>query len=257
MIVTDTGRGTVFVLDPDGKQFLQLGGDQRQVRMRIPISVAVDAEDNIYVGDNGQGAIFVFGPDLVFRTMLTAPGQVESPTGIAIDTDRGRLYAVDTRQHALLAFDLTSGTLVQQIGGKGDQPGEFGWPSGVAVGPDGKVYVSDTMNYRVQVFDPDLEFIHAFGALGVNPGEFRRTKGIAVDAEGLIYVVDSDFNNFQIFDTEGLPLLFVGSYGRRPGQMIMPTGIAIQRATRRIYVTEQVTQRIQVFERTELGAGGN
>jgi len=257
IIVADTGRGTVFVLDPDEKRFSQLGENQRQVRVRIPISVAVDADDNIYVGDNGHGAIFVFGPDLEFKKMLTTRGQLEAPTGIAIDTQAARLYAVDTRQHALLVFDLRTGAQSQRIGRRGDQPGEFGWPSGVAVGPDGNVYVSDTMNYRVQVFDRDLEFIREFGALGVNPGEFRRPKGIAVDAQGLVYVVDSDFNNFQIFDTEGLPLLHVGSYGPRPGQMIMPTGIAIDRESRRIYVTEQVTRRVQVFERTGPDAGGH
>jgi DNA-binding beta-propeller fold protein YncE len=121
------------------------------------------------------------------------------------------------------------------------------------VGPDGKVYVSDTMNCRVQVFDRELGWLRSFGSLGVTPGQFRRPKGIAVDRDNVVYVVDSDFNNFQMFDDKGRPLLAVGQYGPRPGQMILPAGIAVGREQRRVYVTEQVSRRVQVFERVGPG----
>lgn len=90
-------------------------------------------------------------------------------------------------------------------------------------------------------------------SLGMQPGQFRRPKGIAVDRDKIVYVVDSDFSNFQMFDDEGRVLLYVGSYGARPGQMIMPAGIAIPWGQRRIYVAEQITRRVQVFERIDQG----
>lgn len=254
VFVADTERSAVFVLDLRARRFLQLAGGQTQVALRIPTGVAVDSRDNIYVGDNGHGAIFVFGPDLDYLGTLTKPGDLETPTALAVDAGRDRLYAVDTRRHAVVSFDLAKGRLIKRVGKKGSEPGEFGWPQGIAVGPDGNVYVSDTMNYRVQVFDRDLTWLRSFGSLGVEPGRFRRPKGIAVDGDGIVYVVDSDFNNFQMFDDQGRVLLAVGQYGARPGQMVLPAGIAISRDRRRIYVAEQVTRRVQIFERVGTAA---
>ncbi len=249
VFVADTLRAQVIMFDFDRRRFVQVGGGASQVSFRVPIGVAVDARDNLYVSDNGHGLIFVFDPDLKYLGALNKPGELQAPTGIAIDFRRDRLYAVDTRRHSLSTYDLSSGRRVKQIGEKGSEPGQFGWPSGVAVGPDGLVYVSDTMNYRVQVFDPELRFVRSFGSLGVNPGQFRRPKGIAVDADHIVYVVDSDFNNVQLFDDQGRPLLAVGSYGPRPGQMLLPAGVSVHGGRAKIYVTEQGNHRVQVFER--------
>ena len=251
VFVADSERAAVFVFDPAGRRFRRLGGDSPQVPLRIPIGLAVDGRGNVYVGDNGHQAIFAFGPDLNYLGTLTKQGEVEAPSGLAVDLRTDRLYVADTRRHEVLSYNLESGRLLKRVGGKGSGPGEFGWPHGIAVGPDGKVYVTDTMNYRVQVLDRDLRFLRSFGSLGVNPGQFRRPKGIAVDRQNVIYVVDSDFNNFQMFDTEGRPLLAIGRRGERPGEMVLPAGIAVSATSRRIYVAEQLTRRVQVFERVD------
>lgn len=253
VFVADTEKSAVFVLDLRARRFLQLGVAQTKVALRIPTGLAVDRRDNVYVGDNGHGAILVFGPDLGYLGTLTKPGDLETPTALAIDPTRDWLYAVDTRRHAVVAYDLAKGRLVKRIGKKGSEDGEFGWPQGIAVGPGGRVYVSDTMNYRVQVFDRDLNWQRSFGSLGVAPGQFRRPKGIAVDGDGIVYVVDSDFNNFQMFDDQGRALLAVGQYGPLPGQMVLPAGIALSHDQRRVYVAEQVTRRVQIFERVGPG----
>ena len=249
VFVADSVHAAVFAFDFRQQRFLRIGSAQSQALLRIPIGLAVDARDNLYVGDNGHGTIFVFGPDLNYLGTLSKPGELVAPTGLAVDSKTDRLYAVDTRRHVLVVYDLASGRMLRRVGKKGSQPGEFGWPSGVAVGPDGLVYVSDTMNYRVQVFDRDLKVIRTFGSLGIYPGQFRRPKGIAVDRDNIVYVVDSDFNNFQMFDSQGRPLLAVGSFGQRPGQMVLPAGIAVHGEQARIVVAEQLTHRIQVFER--------
>ena len=55
---------------------------------------------------------------------------------------------------------------------------------------DGNVYVTDTMNNRVEIFDADGKFISTFGKNGDGPGYFARPKGIAVDSDGHIWVAD-------------------------------------------------------------------
>jgi sugar lactone lactonase YvrE len=156
---------------------------------------------------------------------------------------------VRSDRHTLIVYELATGRLLHRVGKRGAGPGEFNFPTAVAVGPDGRVYVSDTMNYRVEVFSASLEFVSSFGSLGVRPGQFRRPKGIAVDADNVVYVVDSDFNNFLMFTAEGETLMWVGELGERPGQMQLPAGIAVDRLRRRIVVTEQVNRRVQQFER--------
>ena len=249
IIVADSAQASVVVMDPARRQFMPIGEYTKQVSCRVPGGLAVDAANNIYVGDTGLNRILVFGPDLSFRSAIGEKDEFEAPSGLAIDDSRRRLYVVDARKHVLLVYGLADGKLQARAGKRGTDEGEFNFPTAVAVGPDGHVYVTDTMNYRVQVFGPDLKFVRSFGSLGVRPGQFRRPKGIAVDADNVVYVTDSDFNNFQMFNPEGQPLMWVGQMGERPGEMLLPGGIAVDRQRRRIVVCEQYNRRVQVFER--------
>jgi sugar lactone lactonase YvrE len=248
-IVSDTAQAAVFVMDAERHTFTAIGAHTNQAPFRVPVGVAVDAANNIYIGDSGLARVLVFGPDLALKRTIGRQSELVAPSGLAVDDSRGRLYVVDARRHVLVVYELATGRLLRTVGKRGAGSGEFNFPNAVAVGPDGRVYVSDTMNYRVEVFDADLAFVSSFGTLGVRPGQFRRPKGIAVDADNVVYVVDSDFNNFQMFTAEGETLMWVGELGERPGQMQLPAGIAVDRVRRRIVVTEQVNKRVQQFER--------
>jgi DNA-binding beta-propeller fold protein YncE len=249
VIVADPATASVAVMDPRRHAFTTIGESSKPALFRTPFSVAVDEANNIYVGDTTLGRVLVFGPDLAYRATIGQKGELESPTGLAVDDARHRLYVVDARRHSVLVFELASGRLTDWMGGRGVGPLQFNFPTGVAVGPDGRIYVTDTMNYRVQVIDPQLRFVRAFGSLGIKPGQFRRPKGIAVDADSVVYVADADFNNVQLFTPEGQPLMWVGEFGIRPGQMVLPAGVAVDRTRHLIYVAEQITKRVQVFER--------
>ena len=254
VIVSDTALAAVFVMDAERHTFTAIGEHTKQAPFRVPVGLAVDAANNIYVGDSGLARVLVFGPDLAMVRTIGREKELLAPSGLAIDDTRGRLYVVDARRHVLLVYELETGRLLRTVGRRGAGPGEFNFPTAVAVGPDGRVYVSDTMNYRVQVLNANLDVVSSFGSLGVRPGQFRRPKGIAVDADNVVYVVDSDFNNFQMFTAEGETLMWVGELGERPGQMQLPAGIAVDRLRRRIVVTEQVNKRVQQFERIALAA---
>lgn len=103
------------------------------------------------------------------------------------------------------------------------------------------------MNFRVQIFEEDGEFISRIGEIGDAPGRFARPKGVAVDSEGHIYVVDAAFNNVQIFDQDGKLLLIFGEMGKGPGKFWLPAAMYIDKDDK-IYVADQYNSRIDVFQ---------
>ncbi len=249
IIVADPAMAAVAVVDGQRRMFTTIGETSKQAMFRTPFSVAVDEANNIYVGDTSLARVMVFGPDLGYKTTIGAKGELAAPTGLAVDDARHRLYVVDARRHSVVVFELPSGRHLETVGGRGAGPRQFNFPTAVAVGPDGRVYITDTMNYRVQVLDAELRFVRAFGSLGVQPGQFRRPKGVAVDGDNVVYVADAEFNNIQLFNADGQPLMYVGEFGTRPGQMLLPGGVAVDRLRHRVYVVEQMNKRVQVFER--------
>ena len=117
----------------------------------------------------------------------------------------------------------------------------------MALDDKGFVYVSDTLNSRMQKFDPDGKFVTSFGQLGTNWGEFDKPKGVAVDTFGNLYAVDSGWSNVQIFNPKGQILLFFGGRGPVPGMLKNPLAIAIDK-NNKIYVGDYLNHRIEVYE---------
>jgi DNA-binding beta-propeller fold protein YncE len=244
--VTDSGQGLVFVFDRDNKQVSYLGRGA-QVRLRVPIGIAVDAKDRVWVADAVGQHVYAFDPDGTVLMALGQQGEMENPTSVAMDDARHRIYVVDSRQHHVLVYDTESGRLVSTFGGRGSGDGQFNFPTNVALDREGRVYVTDTMNFRVEVFSPEGKFLETWGEQGNRFGEFLKPKGIALDTFQNIYVVDSDFDNFQIFDQQKHLLMFLGGMGNSPGTFWLPAGIHIDR-NNRIYVADQNNRRIQIFQ---------
>jgi len=229
---------------------VEVRGGSARAALALPIGVAVDAEDRLFVSDSFNHTITCFDPA---GKVLAQFGreELERPGGIAIDRERHRLYVADAKANRVAVFDTENFKLERTVGGPSTpgaaESGRFAAPTNVAVDSKGNLYVTDTWNHRVQVFDRRGRFLRAFGSHGTRPGNFVRPKGIAVDSEGHVYVVDAEFNNFQVFTPDGQPLLAVGNLGSQPGQFILVAGICID-SQDRIYTTEQEGGRVQIFQ---------
>jgi len=210
--------------------------------------VAIDQEGRVYAGDSGYKTVFVIDRKKGVADRLFSPDySFDSPGGLAVDEKRKRLVVPDAKRHNVSVWSTEDGKLLFTFGKRGDKEGEFNFPYSAAVDKDGNIYIVDSGNFRVQVFDPEGKHMFSFGSVGLEPGSFARPKGIALDSDGNIYVVDATFSNFQIFDPKGRVFLAVGTNGEEPGKFSLPVGITIDDKDT-IYVVDQMNKRIQVFQ---------
>ncbi|MFQ5442312.1 MAG: 6-bladed beta-propeller [Thermodesulfobacteriota bacterium] len=244
--VTDTAYADVFIYDPVNEKSTSIGTMGSHLLSK-PIGVATDSTGRIFVADTRVDKVVVVSPEGRFITYMAPDKPFEQPSGIAIDEPHNRIYVVDTHQHNVRVFDFKTLKYIKTIGGRGAEEGRFNYPSNITVDKDGKLYVVDTMNARVQIFDKEGRFLLTFGRFGDIAGEFARPKGIGVDSEGHIYVADAAFNNVQIFDQEGRILMAFGGYGNGRGLMILPAGLYIDKDDY-IYVVDSWNARVVVYE---------
>jgi len=242
--VTDPGIACIHIFDLKRKKYsriCEIGGEN----LLSPIGITVNANGEIFISDSILKNVFVFDKAGKYLRSVVPPEGFIRPTGIAIDEDR--IYVVDTHKHQVSVFLQSSGAYLFSFGRPGSDKGEFNYPTNVWIGRDNRIYIMDSMNFRVQVFNKNGEFLYTFGKLGDGSGNFSKPKGIAVDSDGNIYITDAHFDNVQIFDKDGKFLLWVGNSGRKNGEFFLPAGIFIDRDDR-IYVADSYNNRLQIFQ---------
>ncbi len=264
LYVVDTGVTSVMVFDFDNHKLERLGGRGRG-HLKNPLAVTSDQKGNIYVTDIGGGRVMVYDSTLTFIRAFGGKKILLRPAGIVINEELNRAYVVDTWAHQIKIFELESGKVIKVVGrdepepeektdgvldqvqNRGSGEGELSFPTYIAISPTGKIYVVDTMNFRVQVFTGDGEFDHAFGKIGNLPGNLYRPKGIGLDSDGHVYVADASFSNVQIFQDDGTLLLNFGQFGAGLADLRLPAGMYISKDDK-IYVVDQFNHRVQIYQ---------
>jgi uncharacterized protein (TIGR03663 family) len=214
------------------------------------------------VSDPYESATVLLAADQIFGSDRYPLG-LNAPRSIAVGL-QADFYIADSRNHRILHI-ASDGSLLQQVGTfadvfTSDAPiGAFNEPWGIAVGPDGSVYVSDTWNHRVQKFTGDLRPVKMWGQYGQpvpdvpeSASSFWGPRGIAVDARGNVLIADTGNKRIVIFDKDGNYISEFGTAGFDPGQFDEPVGIAVS-PSGMVYVTDTWNQRIQAFIPSEDG----
>lgn len=153
---------------------------------------------------------------------------------------------VDTQKQVSLRSNLS-------FGAPGSEPGRFNGPKGIALDKAGNIYVTDSINHRIQKFDPNGNYLAQVGKQGLGNGEFKEPWGVAVDASGNVYVADTWNHRIQKFDSQLRFITRWGEFGdsggtaqREQGKFYGPRAIAFD-ATGNLYVTDTGNKRIQKF----------
>lgn len=245
LYASDFGQLQVFVFDLVNRQVKLWGPFDR------PFGLALDRKENLYVVEQASATIHVLDREGKKIKAIRHPDLVR-PADIVIDRERGRLYVADparksSEEHTVKIFDM-EGNLVGKIGeGKGEAPGRLYFPTYLALDHSGNLYVSSTLNARVDVFSPEGKYLKSIGQRGNAFGMFDKPKGIALDRFDNVYVADSGWSNVQIFNQQGQVLLFFGGRGAYPGLLKNPTGLAIDKDNR-IYVADLLNYRVTVYQ---------
>lgn len=215
-------QGTAVQSDPYKKGAIVLPSDQilgSSNQLKTPRGIAIAPDGSVLVADAGNNRIVHFDANgnLLQIWGKASPGcpypQVPpanvplgtfcEPWAVAASPDGKWVYVADTWNHRIQKFSA-DGTPIKAWGTPNYDPassGPFGlWgPRGIAVDAQGRVFVTDTGNKRVVVYDADGNFITQFGGGGISPGQFEEPVGLAFDAQGNLYVADTWNQRIQVF----------------------------------------------------------
>jgi DNA-binding beta-propeller fold protein YncE len=218
---------------PDGMSFVEA------------TSVAVDANDDVYVFNRGKHPVIVF--DRAGRFKRTwGEGQFRRAHGITVGPD-GTLWLTDDLHHTIRQF-TPEGKCLLTIGDpdtpstlQGGQP--FNRPTHVAISPKtGDVFISDGYgNSRVHKYDPKGRHLLSWGEPGTDPGCFNLPHNIATDAAGLVYVADRENHRVQIFDA-------LGRYLAQWNNLHRPCGLAADARLGDIFFVGELPSHLAVNE---------
>ena len=187
--VADSGLGRVVRLSPTGEALGSIG----EGVLQRPTGLARDAAANrLYVADSGAHDIKVFDDEgnLVARLGRhgEGPGEFNGPTFLA--RAGGALDGADHLDGRAQVLAL-AGTPRAGSGQRGRYGGNFTRPKGVAVDPDGNVYVVESYYDHLLVFDGAGRFLLPLGGTGSEMGQFFLPSGTWIDPRGRVFIADT------------------------------------------------------------------
>jgi DNA-binding beta-propeller fold protein YncE len=248
--VTDTNHKQVQVFDTSGTPIFIFGNEgEGEGEFKFPYGITGDKEGNVYVADLYNGKISIFSKKgkfiKYFQEKDSKSLSITSPGGLRIYDEK--LYVTDIESKKVIVFNLDGKKLLEisQVSNKEDQ---LNSPNAVAIDKDENIYVSDSGNQRVVVYDKKGTFIRTInGNKDENSdSKFTNPRGLAVDSNGILYMIDNMTHFVYGFDEKGEQVYQFGGLGAENEQFFLPNGLFIDEKSQ-LYITDTFNQRVAVY----------
>ena len=196
------GNHRVQKFDANFEYLLQFGGKgEKDGQLDQPMSIAA-YNDKVYVADSANSRIAVFNTNGKFCCNIVG-GCLRGPYDVAINKINEQLLVTDSG--CCIRMYSLEGEYINRFSGFGADRGQLNHPASLAIDSNGFVFVADTYNHRVCIFNSAGIFVRSFGSFGDNIGQFKYPQGIAFSPIGALYVSDSKNQRVVIFPTKFKP----------------------------------------------------
>lgn len=244
------GDRLVRVYDRSGRQTGALTPPGTQVGRRLPMSVAVAPDGTVFVTDRLRMAVDMYTPEGAYYGAYRPEAVMDEPwlpLGLSFDSN-GRLLVTDHRErkHRVIVFRANE-YLDTAFGEEGAEPGQFSFPHNAVADPQGRVYVSDSNNNRVSVFDRQGRLLSTVTTTDPRSG-LALPRGLALDGQGRLYVADAGSHTVAVYEVGDTPrfLFSFGEMGTAGGEFRYPNSVAVDQQGW-IYVADRGNNSVQVW----------
>ncbi len=247
-VIDMTGRVQKF--SPDGKFLMEW--QMPQIEKGRPKGMCTDKTGDIVLVEPHYSRVNFFSPegklDAQFGVKGTNFGQLGMPRAACVNK-KGDLYVCEYTESERVQHFTSHGEKCLGTWGKlGDRPGEFNRAEGLGIDTNDNIYVADSCNHRIQVFDGEGKFERQYGKAGSGSGEFSYPYDIRLDSKGYQFVCEFGNSRIQIIDSNDRTVEILGSPGGGPGQFSNPWSIAFD-SHDNLYVCDALNNRVQKFIR--------
>lgn len=178
-----------------------------------------DREGNFYLLDSRNCTVLKFDQKLnylrqfgMYAAASSSGAMLQRPVDLCVSLDGERIFVADADRACVVVLSASGRHGGTAIGGPAGSPGALVEPAGVALGPDGTLYVADRGAHRIVCFNADGRFVRAWGTQGLGAGQFFKPTGVQVDARGRVLVLDYGNHRGQYFDAAGD---YISAFGAR------------------------------------------
>lgn len=249
-------RGNLYISDP-GSHMVKIFNTRKQTarslgqpgtgkgQLNYPYGIAISSSGNLLVADSVNRRVSIFSTTGKFiKDLIPANNQLGLLRPGAITVDGNLTYVSDLWGHQVVVVD-SEGKLVRKIGSPGSEEGKLKYPQSMVIDAQHRIWVADTGNNRIQIFDRQGKFLFIISG-EKNQLNLSLLRGMATDNLQRVLVADAISSKILVFDNRGNLLFSFGGQGKKEDQLKYPMGLWIAEDGR-IYIADRGNDRVQVW----------